>query len=1094
MSEEATVRNGLSGGISPSDYSAPIINLEKINIHQVAEKIADVSTVNGDDTLAVLEALFQVVPQERTQSQDTLKQLVKIGEVINSESQKNLKAALETATRGICELIKADCAIIYPYALEHDGIYDVENVVSYGTRKKIVPERKRREKGLSTIIRNIGELIVHDVQEGILDDPQIGYVDKQELIERIQSAHFIEAEAVQAFFGISLTTIPALGEKSIEAGLLYVDFREPHHFSVQELDILHLFAHQIAGVIQNAYAFEAVRKERQERIRAIREIGTSITTHTDKGDVLQKLLQTTLSLMKDGSVGEILLHEYDELITEVSDGTVENKYSVLKIEQGIVGRVASLKKSVIVNDVTTDPDYLRGLANTQSELAVPLLKAGELIGVLNVEHPDLDAFNHNDVELLEAIASQVVLALGIADEQFRLTQIIEGSSMATFVINKQHVVTHWNEACEFLTGFSAKDVIGTKDAWRAFYSTPRSVLANLIVEDDYKEIEALYTGKYQESYLPGAYEAQDFFSGMGENGKWLSFTAAPLRDQKQNVIGAIETLQDVTVRKQKEVQDERLRVIEFVGEVIQSISTVVQSDNLYRIVAQKLFEQLKCSSVHVFLIREGGDRRWLESAASEPKGWYDETNPKIFELDMGFAGWVFREKKSLLVRNTHDDERFQVRNSDHTPRSMLLVPFIEGDQIVGVISVDYDEINYFDEADQKLLDMLAVPIARTIEQVKSIEFLQEINKQIISERGFKESLYTVVKGAVELLNTSSGVVHLLDDTGSRVTHTACYPKDVFQPKPRLSQTSLTYKVFHKREPVIWAHAKKESDIHPKIKGQYASMIGVPLLREDKVVGVLFLNDIDEHAFSPREVALLQTLASLAAIDLENADLYEQGSRHTESLIAHMKAIISISKLTTLSELSEPKILDGIYTGISPLMDTDNMYIALYDLNILQADKYNTEQPEKSEIHGTVRFGLAMSDGNAVDIQAVDGWEPRQAGNGLTEYVIRTRCAFLPPDVALAYNTIADEYIGKTPKSWLGVPMLSEDRVLGVVVLRNEEKENVYDEENQEILQIIANQSAIAIQNARLRKRERQHSDQLQMLRDLSEDLSLGGIN
>ncbi len=73
-------------------------------------------------------------------------------------------------------------------------------------------------------------------------------------------------------------------------------------------------------------------------------------------------------------------------------------------------------------------------------------------------------------------------------------------------------------------------------------------------------------------------------------------------------------------------------------------------------------------------------------------------------------------------------------------------------------------------------------------------------------------------------------------------------------------------------------------------------------------------------------------------------------------------------------------------------------------------------------------------------------------------------------------------------------MLSEDRVLGVVVLRNEEKENVYNEDNQEILQIIANQSAIAIQNARLRKREQQHSDQLRMLRDLSEDLSFGGIN
>ena len=48
-------------------------------------------------------------------------------------------------------------------------------------------------------------------------------------------------------------------------------------------------------------------------------------------------------------------------------------------------------------------------------------------------------------------------------------QIINGSPIPTFMIDREHVVTHWNIACEVLTGLLAREVVGTKDQWRAFY-------------------------------------------------------------------------------------------------------------------------------------------------------------------------------------------------------------------------------------------------------------------------------------------------------------------------------------------------------------------------------------------------------------------------------------------------------------------------------------------------------------------------------------------------------------------------------------------------------------------------------------------------
>jgi len=132
-----------------------------------------------------------------------------------------------------------------------------------------------------------------------------------------------------------------------------------------------------------------------------------------------------------------------------------------------------------------------------------------------------------------------------------LARIIDGASIASFVINRQHKVTHWNTAIEALSGIKREEIIGTDEQWRPFYAKKRPVMADLIVDGaSADEIEAYYRDKCKKSRLiDGAYEAEDFFPELGENGKWLHFTASPIRDNDEEIIGAIETLQDITERK-----------------------------------------------------------------------------------------------------------------------------------------------------------------------------------------------------------------------------------------------------------------------------------------------------------------------------------------------------------------------------------------------------------------------------------------------------------------------------------------------------------------------------------------------------------------
>lgn len=138
---------------------------------------------------------------------------------------------------------------------------------------------------------------------------------------------------------------------------------------------------------------------------------------------------------------------------------------------------------------------------------------------------------------------------------FALQQIIDASPVATFVVDAKHVVTHWNRALEELSGIPAREVVGTHHQWRAFYPAHRPVLADLVVDGLQRDLLGkYYGGKFRSSDLiPGAIEAEDFFPALENGGAWLYFTASPLLDADGKVVGAVETLQDVTERKQEQI-------------------------------------------------------------------------------------------------------------------------------------------------------------------------------------------------------------------------------------------------------------------------------------------------------------------------------------------------------------------------------------------------------------------------------------------------------------------------------------------------------------------------------------------------------------
>jgi PAS domain S-box-containing protein len=157
------------------------------------------------------------------------------------------------------------------------------------------------------------------------------------------------------------------------------------------------------------------------------------------------------------------------------------------------------------------------------------------------------------VHILSDITERKRAEEKLQDSEQQLQSIIQGYPIPAFMIGKDHRVIHWNRALEEVSGIGASAVIGTSQHWRAFYREERPCMADLLVDEDQEALEHWYAERVSKSgILEEAYEATQFFPDLSQAGKWLRFTAAAIRNSRGMIVGAIETLEDVSDRKEAE--------------------------------------------------------------------------------------------------------------------------------------------------------------------------------------------------------------------------------------------------------------------------------------------------------------------------------------------------------------------------------------------------------------------------------------------------------------------------------------------------------------------------------------------------------------
>ena len=202
-------------------------------------------------------------------------------------------------------------------------------------------------------------------------------------------------------------------------GVLDVQHNITEGLQQGDANLLQSIASQVAIALQNIRQHENTQKIAAD-MGVVANVGIATSTITEATLMLQEVVDLSKKSFKLYHAHIYLLNETGDALEltsgagEVGRQMVSEKRSIaLDSERSLVARAARTREGVVVNDVTAAPDFLPNplLPNTRSEMAVPMIVAGKIIGVLDVQSETVNRFTAVDVTIQTTLASQVAVAL-----------------------------------------------------------------------------------------------------------------------------------------------------------------------------------------------------------------------------------------------------------------------------------------------------------------------------------------------------------------------------------------------------------------------------------------------------------------------------------------------------------------------------------------------------------------------------------------------------------------------------------------------------------------------------------------------------------
>ena len=349
--------------------------------------------------------------------------------------------------------------------------------------------------------------------------------------------------------------------------------------------------------------------------------------------------------------------------------------------------------------------------------------------------------------------------------------------------------------------------------------------------------------------------------------------------------------------KQKNIYNDK-EELKILHQISQKISSSLELSEVLDHISEVASAFIGADACLIYLYDRKNQELILRASKNPHKNVLGRIKLKLGE---GITGFVAKQKKPLAIeKEAYKELNFRAFTSlpEDTYEAFLSIPILSRGQLVGVINLHHKKAHKYPERQVKLLFTLAGYLGTAIEnaityeemekKAKQLDLLSKISKSLVSESYLKEILKLIVSLTAHVMDSKICTIMLLDEKNNELKIASSEGSaEAYIKKPNVRiDRSISGRVVKEKKPVaVLEVAAEPTYMFPDIakKEGAVSLLSVPMMLNEKVIGVINIYTKKEHLFTTEEIEVFQAIANQAASAIEKANLKEEVTAAKEAL-------------------------------------------------------------------------------------------------------------------------------------------------------------------------------------------------------------------
>jgi GAF domain-containing protein len=763
---------------------------------------------------------------------------------------------------------------------------------------------------------------------------------------------FTRSQGTHSFVGLALY----IKHSQKQLGVLYLNFKQQQQFNAEDLELFRFLADQASFILQEAWLLQ--------RYREVARIGQEINHDLATVETLFRKLQKHVASILDISCA-FLLAIYQPQTNTVDLYSQENGNYIYHNDiplQGAIKYAIEIQKTLFIrqasNEIKQLPfqiEKILGIEPRESFIFVPVVLRDTPLGILSIQHNEANAYNQDDVFILQLLANHVALSLHSMRLYSNLNRLNETGQILMQQLDSEQTLQATVDKIREVTKADVVILYPYLAAHQRFVLPPR-ISGTLLASSP----ESMFPGQQDDIAILMLHREKPIFakqsatvyselriSAHADEENFVrreqisSMAVVPLRVQDESVgtlfinfrqpqrldasqklfIEGLAHYAAIAIKNSQifgSLSQRRVHELEILQYIDRELSRTLNLKSLLDTLLRVAHEQVPAEEAAILLYNPRTQALEVAAAIGHHAEVRQMQSIPLQEA-RGITSWVLEHKKPVRVVNVHRDLQWKdlYIQTANGMVSELDVPLLDGEEVVGVLNFGSTREGAFRQEDQDFLltmagqAVLAIKNAQAYEREKRLaeegQVLNEISKEITSQLDPIHVFDLILEKALNLTRSTSGSLMLYDPDQNDLWIAAerGVADDKVDLRMSLHNGVEGYVATHKQLcNVADVSQAPWNEIYLEFVPATRSELAVPLLIGNDLRGVLNVGSSYINNFSESDERLLQGLADLAVVALQNAERYEQAKQEAKRFELLYQAGQELGKISELTQIEQ----------------------------------------------------------------------------------------------------------------------------------------------------------------------------------------------